>query len=530
MSGLAALLSDDAPAATRRADWLRWAEGRAPAARAAEIRAALAACRGADQTLAAEGPGAVGAVATGSPHATRIGMDALRAGGTAADAAAAAAFAMMVADPPNASPAGRAHILWARPGGAPQAIDGATAAPAALAPGGAPLPVPGAVRAVLALHAAAGRLPLSAVAGPARALARDGFAAPAELARVWAWRAPEIADPDARRVYLPAGRAPRAGETFAQPGLAAFFDRLIETGRDPFADPDWAAPFCERLAAKGAQGTPEDLAAAAPRAGETVTFSGEGWRAVSIGRQGWGATLLRILELTAPFAAAEPADATLAHLAAVLNAFAERTGAPGEPLPADPAAALAAGSATTQTAPPGEDRDTTHLSVVDRDGMRVALTQSIGPHFGARIAEPQSGILIAHSYRMAEAPAPGARDVTEQCPCLLDIGADAYALGGAGSERIPSAVAAVIRRLLDGAPLADALAAPRAHWMGDHARLHVDAPPGVEAALARAGARAAFVGRGPVDHIGLVQAVARRRDGAVSAAADPAYAGAAAAA
>jgi len=552
MSALADILHGPGDPAARRAAWLALAAERGAAALTAEAAEVLARRRGADRPLAASGAGRFGAVACGSAAAARIGMALLEAGGSAADAAAGAGFAMMVADPPNASPAGRAHVIWARPGEAPAAIDGATAAPSVL-PGGLArlpdaraLPLPGAVRALLALHDRGGRLPLATVAGPARDLARDGVAVAPELAEVWAWRAPEIVDPDARRHYLPGGRAPRAGDRFAQPGLAGFFDRLIETGRDPFADPAFAAPFCNRLARKGGFWTVADLAAAAPREGEVVSAGGEGWRLASIGRQGWGHTLLRIVTLCAATGATDALEAELAHLLAVLRAFDERpeelrslkpkpdplawevlVARLGDHLPADWASPAALSDAIGQARGPAaaEDRDTTHLSVVDAAGMRVALTQSIGPHFGARVADPETGILIAHSYRMAEAPEPGARDVTEQCPCLLDIGAARYALGGAGSERIPGAVAAVIRALMAGAPLDRALAAPRSNWVGDHVRAHVDAPPGLEARLDHAGARVAFTDRGPVDHLGIVQAAGLEGTGRCIAAADPAYAG-----
>lgn len=503
-----------------------------------------------------DGSGKTGGVACGSPHATRAGYDILKQGGSAADAAAAAAFAMMVVDPPNASPAGRGHILWAHAGAPPQAIDGATAAPRNLPPGlgklpdARALPLPGIVRAVLKLHGAAGRLPLAQVATPARDLAANGFAVPEELARIWAWRAPDIADADARRHYLPDGLPVPAGEYFRNPGLAGFFDRLIQTGRDPFSDPGFAAPFCERLAEKGAFWSTEELLAAEPLAGETVSLDGPDWRLTSIGRQGWGHTLLRIVALVDSAKTESPLETEIAHLVAVLRAFEERPevlrslkpksdplpwdvlrARLGDPLPDDWAAPQVLADAVDRVRLPeaAEERDTTHLSVVDAEGMRVALTQSIGPHFGARVADPETGILLAHSYRMAEDPTPGARDVTEQCPCLLDMPGGAYALGGAGSERIPGAVAAVIRGLLAGTDLASALCAPRSNWIGATARLHLDAPAGLEGRLMAAGATCEFTGRGPVDHLGIVQAVGRRKDGTVTAAADPAYAGTAAA-
>ncbi|MBV2358375.1 gamma-glutamyltransferase family protein [Thalassococcus sp. CAU 1522] len=541
---LGALLSDGAAAAAdARTRWLD--EGGA-----IDVTDHLMAGR------AAQGAGRFGAIASGSPHATRIGMDILRAGGTAADAAAAAALAMMVADPPNASPAGRGHILWTRPGEDARAIDGATSAPDHLPahlkklPDRQALPLPGIVRAILKLHSDGGRLPLRAIATPARNLAGDGFVVPQELARIWAWRAPDIADDDARRIFLP-GQAPvPAGARFRNPALADFFDRLILTGRDPFSDPGFTEPLCRRLASKGAFWSTDALATAEPKVGETVSLRGPDWTLTSIGRQGWGHTVLRIVSLVASADTTDACDAEVAHLLAILCAFEERPeelrslkpktdplawdvlrDRLGEPIPDNWAAPQFLSDALVRARHPqtAEERDTTHLSVVDSEGMRVALTQSIGPHFGSRVADRETGLLLAHSYRMAESPTPGARDVTEQCPCLLEMSDAAYALGGAGSERIPGAVAAVIRHLLSGRPLSAALAAPRSNWVGATARIHIDAPASLEVRLAAAGAEVAFTGRGPVDHLGIVQAAGRHRDGRVCAAADPAYCGTAAA-
>lgn len=502
----------------------------------------------------ASGPGRVGAVSTGSAHATKVGMEILRIGGNAADAAAAAAFAIMVVDPPNASPAGRGHVIWDKPGQEPRAIDGATSAPSELPqglsklPDTQALPLPGVVRAVLKLHQEAGQLPLGDVVRPARDLARDGFLISPELARIWKWRAPEIKDADARRVYVPGGQPLEENDQFKQPGIAAFFDHLLYLGHDPFSDPDFARGFVERINSKGACWSLDDLIAAEPLEGETVSVSMDDWSLSSIGRQGWGHTLLRIVTLVASVEAHSEMTSEIAHLLAILRAFEERPEELrslkpkddaesweilferlGEPLPdnwAQSAAMSQAVDRATQFSS-AEDRDTTHLSVVDSAGMRVALTQSIGPHFGARVTDPETGILLAHSYRMAQHPTAGARDVTEQCPCLFDLRGIRYALGAAGSERIPGAVAAVIRHLTNGQDLKSAMAAPRSNWIGSTARLHIDAPTGLDDHLSGAGIDIEFTGRGPVDHLGIVQAVGRWPDGQTVAAADPAYAGSA---
>lgn len=511
--------------------------------------------------------GKYGAIATGSSYATDAGMEMLRAGGSSADAAAAAALALMVVDPPNCSPAGRTQIIHDTEGGKPCAIDGTTVAPTRLPHGLKALddqhsiPTPGAVRAILHLHATAGRLPLETIVTPARDLAREGFLVPENLAKVWQWRARELRDADARRWFLPGGAAPKAGSHFTHLGLARYFDLMIELGNDPFADAVFARDICTRLSAKGVLWQAEDLMGADPLDGEVVTYSNEDWRIDSVGRQGWGHTLLQIVALSSRVTGRlhSPLDAELAHLLAILRAFDDR---PQElrslkpksnPIPweelltrleepvasewreivaliGDQGAVRDIPKLTRLLVPPKslsaiDERDTTHLSVIDASGARVSLTQSIGPHFGARVADPEYGILLAHSYRMLIDPEPGARDVTEQCPSLLNIGTARYAIGGAGSERIPGAVAAVVRGLLNGQNLMDAVYAPRANWVGDLVRLHVDVPVGLEDVLTSAGMNIAFTGRGPVDHLGIVQGAGRDASGDFIAAADTAYSG-----
>ena len=121
------------------------------------------------------------------------------------------------------------------------------------------------------------------------------------------------------------------------------------------------------------------------------------------------------------------------------------------------------------------DRDTTHLSVIDGEGSMVALTTSIGPHFGAGIADPVHGVLFAHSYRMASAA--GARRARRH-------GNDADARhrrrgapsGHRGRRAANVFPARCSRFWWSGWCVAVAcprqIAAPRCNWMGGALRLH----------------------------------------------------------
>jgi gamma-glutamyltranspeptidase len=131
------------------------------------------------------------------------------------------------------------------------------------------------------------------------------------------------------------------------------------------------------------------------------------------------------------------------------------------------------GAAAAGTWETEEPAHTTHLSVADRHGGLVALTQSIGPSFGSHVAHPELGFLYASTqgYLAAE---PGIRPMSSMAPLLVfRDGEPAYVVGGAGARRIVSAMVAVLSRALDGElSLEDAMAAPRLHALdGDAVRL-----------------------------------------------------------
>lgn len=217
--------------------------------------------------------GRAGMVSASQQDATLAGVQILRQGGNAVDAAVATAFALSVVDPSQTGLGGggaatvyrqgarRADHLsfypssgndeaWTRPdtGGAGGDRAGRGAA------------TPGMVRGLLALHDSLGRLPRAQVIAPALALARDGFLVTPLLARTIASAAERVQlEPGAAARFMPGGVPLRPGERLVQPELASLLELIASAGADAF----YRSAFAERLAshvqARGGLITAEDM-------------------------------------------------------------------------------------------------------------------------------------------------------------------------------------------------------------------------------------------------------------------------------
>lgn len=449
------------------------------------------------------------------------------------------------------------------------------------------VPVPGLPGALEKLHSAHGRIAFARVAAPAAELAEAGFGPPAHLAAVWAARAIELrANAPARAAYLvrvpvDSGRANATPDShpdsvpvlFRHARLAALIRAFGEQGAEALTRGATARELAHAVAGAGGYWTESDLAACAARDGEVVRGRFRDCEIVTVGRQAWGHTLVQMLSmldamprfgraldgveaerLLLTFLCAlsdrpqaigtlEPKTFGLPYETLVDRAFCERRAAlvqaliDGEraprlaPAAAAPVAAHGPAHGHGREAGPGDDPDTTHLSVIDAEGASVAMTCSIGPHFGARVADPVHGVLLAHSYRMASDPKPGARDETEMSPVIVTRnGKLLLSLGAAGSERIPGAIAQVIVNVVDrGLDLPAAIAFPRVNVKEGAIRLHEDAGEDVARALRARGYAFARSARGHLEHLGVVHACGAGDRGGWVGAADPAWDGAAAA-
>ena len=458
-----------------------------------------------------------GVVVAAQPLAAEAGARMLDAGGNAADAAVAAAFAICVVEPSMNSIGGRTQILVRLPDGNVAGIDATTQAPATYDPETAPqasygyptVGVPGAVAGLARLLREHGTMSLEQVMAPAIALAEDGFVLlPGEAARHAAGVA-QLSEFEGSRAHflMEDGSARPAQTIFAQPDLAATLRAIAVGGEDAFYRGEIAARIAADMEANGGAVTAESLAAYEALDARIVRGSYRGYELVGTDIPASGAVSIGILHILEHFDMASLEDESWAALVgtAVARAFEERAVARGSGLgdlsfmtdkewAADVAAGIDVPGATRQMAPsavasiadwdvagwgPAQSH-TTHLSTADGAGMYVALTQTIGPNLGSRVMTPGLGFLHAATlggYLGYMEPGERARSSISPLMVLRD-GEPLLVLGAAGGARIISAVVQAVVRVVDqGMSLPDALAAARVHPIGGG--IQMETSPGI---------------------------------------------------
>jgi gamma-glutamyltranspeptidase/glutathione hydrolase len=258
-----------------------------------------------------------GMVASSHPLATQIGLDVLKRGGSAVDAAIAVNAALGFLEPVACGIGGDLFALvWDAKTGTLHGLNASGRAPALAraesippeADGTIPLSspyawtVPGAVDGWFALHAKFGRLPMKDVlSGPIRS-AREGEPVPQVIAAAWARGAALHRDkPGFAAVFLPQGRAPREGEVFRNPALAKAYELLGEKGRDAY----YLGPIADAIDAYsrevGGFLRKEDLAGNRPTWVEPISTTYRGVTLYEIPPNGQGLAALEMLNLLEGF-------------------------------------------------------------------------------------------------------------------------------------------------------------------------------------------------------------------------------------
>jgi gamma-glutamyltranspeptidase / glutathione hydrolase len=467
-----------------------------------------------------------GIVGSSEVHASAAGIEILKAGGNAVDAAVATGFALAVTHPEAGNIGGGGFMVIRLADGRETTIDYREKAPRRatrdmfLDERGKPVDdrsrigslacgVPGSVAGLALAERQYGRLTLARVMGPAIALARDGFEVSAGLAAALERAKPRLSrfPASTRAFYRADGATPHEGDRLAQPDLARTLALIAEQGPGAFYRGPIADLLEREMTASGGLITKDDLASYTPTERAAVTGTYHGYRIVSVPPPSSGGVgLIELLNILEPYPLAEygPNSSRAMHLIieAERRVYADRAEWLGDPdffkVPvtgltsksyADRVrASISEGHATPSAevragAPRDfEPTETTHYSVVDAEGNAVATTTTLNGGFGNAETVAGAGFLLnnemddfsaaAGSPNMfglvggdANAVGPGKRMLSSMTPTVVTKGArTVLVLGSPGGSHIITTVLQVVLNVLDfKMNVQQAVDAPRFH-------------------------------------------------------------------
>ena len=461
------------------------------------------------------------AIASAHALATDAGLEILREGGNAFDAAVAVSAALSVVEPVSSGLGGGGFfLLHDAKSGRDVFVDAREVAPQSATParyldangeldrdkaenGAASAGIPGLPAGLVHVARKYGRLPLSKSLAPAIRLARDGFPVYPRLANEYANRKPVMERYAATRaVYLADGDAPEPGEILRQPDLARTLERIAARGFDGFYRGPVAQALLASVKADGVDWTAAELAAYRVKEREPIRFRYRDWNMVTAPPPSSGgialAEILKILEGW-DLKALEPAQRIHYEVEAMRRAYRDRTLYLGDPdsvkIPVrlltsdDYAAGLRASilpdKATPSamlpgTLPPRESVNTTHFSIMDAAGNLAAVTQTVNLAYGSGMVVGGAGFLLndemddfalkpgtPNAFGVtgydANAVAPGRRPLSSMSPTFM-FGPDRIAvLGAKGGSRIITATMIGILGFDAGMDSPQVVALPRYH-------------------------------------------------------------------
>jgi gamma-glutamyltranspeptidase/glutathione hydrolase len=474
-----------------------------------------------------------GMVATSQPLAAQAGLDILKRGGNAIDAAIATAAALTVVEPTGCGIGGDAFALvWTQ--GRLHGLDASGQAPRALNSeavrgaghsrmplhGWTPVTVPGCPAGWAELSRRFGRLPFAELLAPAIELARDGFPLSPVIASLWQsgldkFRAALPEHPELHAwfaEFLIDGRAPRAGELFSNPAQADTLQALAESQCESF----YRGALARRIAAHAESGggylREDDLAGYQPRWVEPISLNYRGYDVWEIPPSGQGLVALMALNILKGFDFSERDSPDTWHrqLEAMKLAYADGRAYIGQPdcmrvsvadlLSDEYAARRRALIGERALEPqPGKPRagGTVYLATADGEGNMVSFIQSNYHGFGSGVVVPGTGIALQNrgaefslDPQHVNCLQPGKKTFHTIIPGFLSQGGVALGpFGVMGAYMQPQGHVQMVMNLVDfGLNPQAALDAPRWQWLGDK-RIGIEhgAPRSLAAVLTRRG-------------------------------------------
>lgn len=468
-----------------------------------------------------------GMVVSAQHLATQVGVDVLKRGGNAVDAAVAVGYALAVVYPAAGNLGGGGFMTLQLADGRKAFLDFRETAPRAATPGmylgpdGQVVPglsttghlavaVPGTVAGLERARQAYGTLPRQALVAPAVALAERGFPLRAGDVAMLATATEAFGrDPASAAIFLNRGRPFEAGQTLVQRDLAKTLRAIGQHGEAGFYQGWVARAIAASSHAGGGLITAEDLAQYHPRERPPVECDYRGLHVVSAPPPSSGGVILcELLNVLEGYPLQDwgfrSAKAVHHQIEAMRHAYLDRNTYLGDPdfvhnpverlLDKAYAARIRAAidparAGVSKDLRPGvppheihEGSNTTHYSVIDRWGNAVSVTYTLNDWFGAKVTAAGTGVLLNNEmddftakpgvpnlYGLvqgeANAIAPGKRPLSSMTPTIVTRGGQPLlVLGTPGGSRIITAVLHTILNVVDhGMTVQEAVDAPRFH-------------------------------------------------------------------
>jgi gamma-glutamyltranspeptidase/glutathione hydrolase len=464
-----------------------------------------------------------GMVASVNAMATDAGVEVLKHGGNAVDAAVAVAFTLGVVDTENSGLGGGCFMLIRTASGELIAIDGRETAPAAATRdmfvrdgkaetslsqfGALASGVPGALAAYELAVTRYGRKPIADLILPAARLAEKGFVLPDSYARRLAAEGQQLVKfPGARAIFFKKGRLLKQGDVLRQPDLAKTYRAIAENGSTWFYSGPFSAALSRWMKSNRGIMTLQDMHDYRVEMRQPIVSAYRGYEIVGFGPPSSGGVhVAQILNILENFDLRQMSKVARMHVIAesMKLAFADRAYWLGDPNFAKVPRGLIDESycrelagrirldksitVTSHSFPPDWERNvfrkhTTHFSVADAEGNWVACTTTLNTSFGSKVVIPGTGVVmnnqmddfsiqpgVANFFGLiggeANEIAPGKRPLSSMSPTIvLKNNEPIIALGAAGGPKIITAVVNELVDMLDlGMSPEQAVRAPRIH-------------------------------------------------------------------
>lgn len=466
-----------------------------------------------------------GVVVSTQKEASEIGLQILKNGGNAIDAAVGVGFALGVTDPCCGNLGGGGFMLVHLADGKETFINFRETAPIQASAdmyqdeqgnaikelsreGYLAVGVPGTVKGLNYALNKYGTMKLEQVIEPSIQVAEKGFVLQQGDVDIFQKGKKKLLEPNVAEIFLQEdGDVYLAGDTLIQSDLANTLRLIAEQGSDAFYQGQIAEKVVAASQDNGGILSIEDFANYQVNEYEPVSCNYRGYQVVSSPPPGGGTTVCQMLNILSGYNLKKLGLRTPQSLhsifSAMLFAFGDRNNYLGDPnfvdnpldkLLSPQYAASLREKITFEAIPPEsvystdiqqEGQNTTHYSVVDRDGNAVAVTYTINGYFGAGVIAPQTGFLLnnemddfttklgeANMFGLRQGKAnliePGKRPLSSMSPTIVTKDGRVYLVTGSpGGSTIPTTVLQVITNAIDyGMNLKDAVNTPRLHYQG----------------------------------------------------------------